>query len=477
MIGPSAILSAARKMLGIKTRSIGFDGAAGGRRMRNAGSLDLPLSSQVAARQTLARRARYLAANNGYAAAGTSAWESALVGTGIKPQSAHSDPAIRKIINARFDAWCAEADADGIADFYGMQAMIARRMVVDGEIFAAFAHNEIGTLRVRLMDGEQVNGAYHTELAAGSRIVGGVEFDERGARVAYHVWKQRPGLPIMASLDLIRLPAEDVCHIFKPETPGQVRGISWFAPVLLRLADLDTAHDAQLMRQKIASLLAGFITDPNGTEPEDFEGKADGLGNLDGGLEPGTLKVLSPGQSIVFSSPAAIGREAIDFLKITAREISSGIGVPYEQLSNDLSSVNYSSIRAGLVEFRRRAEAIQFNVMVHRFCRPVWRRFITAEILAGRLDAPGFERDPESYLAARWLPPKVDWVDPKKDVEAEILAIGAGLMSRRQAVASRGFDLEELDAEIAADRRDANALGLTFSTVLAPAAATEEATQ
>nr|WP_246729193.1 phage portal protein [Methylosinus sp. RM1] len=124
-------------------------------------------------------------------------------------------------------------------------------------------------------------------------------------------------------------------------------------------------------------------------------------------------------------------------MRVTAREIAAGLGVPYEQLTGDLSSVNYSSIRAGLVEFRRRVEALQHNVVVHQFCRPVWRRFVTTEYLAGRLEAPGFERDPEPYLSASWLPPKVEWVDPLKDVQAEILAIGAGLMSRRQAVAAR----------------------------------------
>lgn len=469
MFGRDHLIARALQNLGLSrpaarvaTRALGYDGAAGGRRGRAMGDMPLAISAQLAARQPLARRARYLAANNGHASAGTEAWVSALVGTGVKPQSAHPEPEIRKALDAAFCRWTDEADADGLTDFYGMQALIARRLVVDGECFTAFVHDERGALLLRLMDCEQVSGAYHTELAGGVRIVAGVEFDALGRRAAYHCWRQRPGLPIATSLELVRLSAGDVCHIFRPETPGQVRGVSWFAPVLLRLADLDSAHDAQLMRQKIAALLAGFIIDPNG-EAGGFEGRDDGAGNLDGGLEPGTLKVLQPGQDIRFSDPAAIGQEAVDFLKVTAREIAAGLGVPYEQLTGDLSGVNYSSIRAGLVEFRRRVEAIQHNILVYQFCRPVWRRFVTTEILAGRLDAPGFERDPEPYLAANWLPPKCDWVDPLKDAQAEIAAINAGLMSRRQAVAARGYDLEQLDAEIAADRAAAQALGLSFA--------------
>ena len=467
-----SILSAARKALGFKARSMGFDGAAGGRRLRNAGTIASPISSQVAAYQTLARRARYLESNNGFAKAGVEAWTSALVGSGIKPQSAHPDPETRKLFNAAFDRWTREADYDGLADFYGLQSIIARRLVVDGEGFGVFHHNDIGALRIRLMDGEQVSGAYHTELRGGARIVAGVEYDELQRRVAYHAWKQRPGLPIMASLELVRLPADSVCHVFRVETPGQVRGVSWFAPVLLRLADLDSSHDAQLTRQKIAALLTGFIMDPNG-EAGGFQGETKGDGVLEGGLEPGTLKVLQPGQEITFSNPAAIGPEVIQFMKLTAHEVAACLGVPFEELTGDRTEGNYSSMRDGRIEFRRRADSLQWNVLIRQFCDPVWRRWVTTEVLSGRIDAPGFERDPEPYLAANWLPPKTDWVDPLKDVQAEILAINAGLLSRRQAVAARGYDLEALNAEIAQDNADAEVLGLSFSNTAPPPAQTQ----
>ena len=148
------------------------------------------------------------------------------------------------------------------------------------------------------------NGAYHTELAYGSRVVAGIEFDQNGKRLAIHAWKQRPGLPVAITLELIRIPIVDVCQIFKPETPGQVRGISWFAPVLLRLVDLDAAHDAQLMSQKVAALLTGYITSPdNGAAG--FEGRPEDDGALESGLEPGTLKVLRPRPGHSFLRPGA----------------------------------------------------------------------------------------------------------------------------------------------------------------------------
>jgi hypothetical protein len=50
-----------------------------------------------------------------------------------------------------------------------------------------------------------------------------------------------------------------------------------------------------------------------------------------------------------------------------------------------------------------------------------------------------------------------------KDTRAEIEQIEAGLKSRTQALAERGFDAEQVDAEIAADRAREQKLGLLAS--------------
>ncbi len=159
-----------------------------------------------------------------------------------------------------------------------------------------------------------------------------------------------------------------------------------------------------------------------------------------------------------FSTPAGIGTEVIDFAKITEREIAVGLGLPASVLTGDLSAVNYSSIRAGLIEWRRRIEALQHGVIAFQALRPAWRRWATIEVLSGRASG-----EVSAALPVKFIAPKQQWVDPKKDVEAELDAIAGGLMSRREAVTSRGVDIEALDAEIAADKARADGLGLTFT--------------
>ncbi|ODA67107.1 Phage portal protein, lambda family [Methyloligella halotolerans] len=382
-----------------------------------------------------------------------------MVGGGIKPQSTHPDPAKAEELNLLWEHWTPQADADGGLDFNGLLGLAVRGMVIDGESFCSFGF-ENGQLKLRLIDPDQIDSSRDQQLTGGANIIQGIELDRSGRRLAYHLFRDRIGLGFAWSQERVRLPASEVLHLFNPIVAGQLRGLSWFAPVLLRLADLDTAHDAQLVRQKIAALLTGFIIDMEGTGGSLAESVADSFAETS--LEPGEMRVLKSGQDVRFSEPAKVGAEVIDFLKITAREIAAGLGLPYEVLTGDLSDVNYSSIRAGLVEWRRQVDALQRNVIIHKFCRPIWRRFITTAILTGQIDAPGFERNPEPYLSANWLTRRFDWVDPKKDVEAEIAAINAGLMSRRQAVAGRGIDIEDLDREIAADRDRAKDLKLAF---------------
>lgn len=87
--------------------------------------------------------------------------------------------------------------------------------------------------------------------------------------------------------------------------------------------------------------------------------------------------------------------------------------------------------------------------------------------MAGHLQ--GYATERRQYLACDWLPTKWDWIDPAKDAAAEILQIEAGLKSRTQAIAERGYDAEQVDREIAAERKREAELGLDFRRPGSPA--------
>lgn len=447
-----------------------FDAAGGGRRWESVKAIESLNSAILSGATVSARRASYYARNNPWVAAAMQGLVANAVGTGIKPRSLHPDAKIRDTLHNLWNRWTDHADASGLTDFYGLQALAMRAIAESGEIFAQLRmtnSNKNIPLAIELIDRGQVPIDLHRNVNGQARIRAGIEFAANGKRIAYHCYPQLPGDPLAAlTLDTIRLPASDMVHLFNPLMPGQLRGITWLAPILLRLHELDQYEDAALVKAKVAALFTGFIRDPDGTVAGMNNGSAVNS-VLQVGMEPGSLVPLPPGADIQFSDPADPGDYSA-YVKNHIRAIASGLGIPYELVSGDLEGVTYSSIRAGLVEFRRRIEQLQHSIIVFQFCRPVWERFVRLAVLAGHIPAKDFDRDPDAYLAADWLPPKWDWVDPLKDARAEIEQIKAGLKSRSQSIAERGYDIEEVDAAIAADKVREIKLGLSFETSALP---------
>ena len=453
-----------RKAEPLQTRR--FDGAAGGRRWSSAPSFGRTGPETLAASAPIRSRARYFVANNPRASNGVSALVSGLVGFGIKPASQHPDAGNRASIGAAFGAWAKRADAEGRTDLFGIQAAAVRAMIVDGEAFLHIETRANG-LRLRLLPAEMVDEADTRDLPGGGYVVAGIEFNAAGQRVAYHVLKARPTEVFASSYGTIRVPAEDMLHLMHPLGAGQVRGVSWLAPILLRLSELDQLEDALAVGVKTAAMFAGFLVDQNGTgEPFDA---SDESGILTRGLEPGVLQRLPSGFDIRLSTPQQ-AQQTAEFVSHQIRAIAAGLGVPAHLVSGDLREANYGSLRAGLVAFRQRLEQVQFGTVIPQMCAPIWERAVSALILRGDLPAADFEAAAPLWLAAEHYPAPMPWIDPAKDVAAIRDALDGGLMSRRQAVAERGYDVETLDSEIAADRERETRLGINFN----PSAATPQ---
>lgn len=413
----------------------------------------------------LLARARELVVTNGYAANACEAFAANLVGDGIKPSSLVTDADLRDRMQKLWLAWTDEADADGLTDFYGLQAMVAREMFVAGECFVRMRPRRVEDrltvpLQLQLLQSEMLPFEKTETAPNGNRIRCGIEFDAIGRRLAYHFRRRHPGDSTdqrVAVPDTVRVPAEEVLHIYRPIDAGQIRGLPHVAPAMVRLFLLDQYDDAELDRKKTAAMFAGFITKTAPEDPMLGEGAADLDGAAIASLEPGTMQVLLPGEDVKFSAPADVGGGYEAFQYRTLLAVSASLGLPYHLVTGDVRQANYSSLRAELVEFRRRIGQLQHGVIVHQFCRPVWARWLETAVLAGALDA-----DPVAARPVQWIPPRWDWVDPLKDIQAQVLAMEAGITSRRKVVEATGYDVEEVDRENAADAARARDIGLSY---------------
>ena len=423
-----------------------FDAASGGHRWPQWASMWAPARQQLYARHQLASRSQYLIANSPSAASVADVWTTSLVGDGPSVRSGHPNEATRRAIEDAWGRFYRESDQEGVADLGGMLAGLTRSMVTSGEGLLHFVTTQRGELRLRLLSPEQLDPSCTRELENMDRIIAGVEFSADGRRIAYHIYPQQPDLVVSMQPFPVRIPAEDIVHIFRQDTPGQVRGISWMTPVLTRLQELDRLEDALLARANVAALFSAFVTDPEGTSGFG-EGKLDPQ-NLS--LEPGVIRILPPTATINLPSmPDA--NDMPDVLRHLLRQIAAGVGLPYELVAGDLSQVNYSSAKLGLEAFKRRVNAIRTTILDARVLRPIWQRFITLEVLSGRLFAPDFERNPEPYLAMTAMWPGFAPLDPYREAQAGVDLMNAGLRSRAEIIASRGRDVADVDAEIAAN--------------------------
>uniref|UniRef100_UPI002FCEB711 phage portal protein n=1 Tax=Wolbachia endosymbiont of Pentidionis agamae TaxID=3110435 RepID=UPI002FCEB711 len=413
--------------------------------------------------ETLRSSSRDMVRKNPYAANIIDMIVSNCVGTGIKSQSKAKDAEFRKKVQELWLRWTDEADSSGISDFYGLQALVCRSMVEGGECFVRLRTRKAEDglfvpLQLQVLESEHLDNKSNQTIANGNVIRSGIEFNRLGQREAYYLFREHPGEGSFR--ESVRVPANDVLHIYKPLRPGQIRGEPWLSNVLLKLYELDQYDDAELVRKKTAAMFAGFITRLDPEASIMGEGESNEHGVALSGLEPGTMQLLDPGEDIKFSEPSDVGGSYEAFMRQQLRAIAIGMGITYEQLTGDLTNVNYSSIRAGLIEFRRRCTMLQHNITVFQFCRPIWNRWIELATLSGKLSTT----DNQTLKDVKWIPQGFDWVDPLKDQQAQQMAVRNGFKSRSEVVSELGYDAEEIDQEIAEDQKRADFFNLSFDS-------------
>lgn len=419
------------RLLAPELTTRGYDAASWQRFPREA-RMGRTATETIAAASQVRAKARYYVANDGNAAAAVNALVTYSVGAGAMPAHPNADAFINDFWNT--------CDADGRTDFGGLVALAVRAMIVDGESLLVFRQRADG-LKLQLYPAEQLDESKSADLGGGAYIAAGIEFNAAGERVAYWIKPYVPTQMFDTYAQPVRVDAADVLHLMRPDGIGQLRGISWFAPVLLKLADLGLLSDALLKGYQVAALHAGYLEDQNGIGGIPFDGEKSGDA-LDVSLEPGVIRRLPAGYKITFNNPQA-AQQSIEFLTSQIETIAAGLNVPAFMVSANVSRANYSSLRAALITFKASLEALQYNVIVPQLLAPIWRRWALTESLRGGADADATE--PE------WRFPAMPEADPLKQVQATVAQLEAKLMSRREAIAARGETIERVDSDIAQD--------------------------
>jgi lambda family phage portal protein len=386
--------------------------------------MQTPNRDILASAQVVGQRVAGLAKNDPIVASAVETLMSMIVGSGIRINT--SD----ELVDEEFNSL--RLDPSRLLSSSAMQEAVIRSWLVYGEAVALLAAID-GEIAVQLLHPEQLDRTKNEDRGEGQRIVAGVELDAYDRRVAYWLLPQAPDDAFMRSTQSQRFPADDVLHVFDRHFPGQVRGISPLTPILPTINTASVAVEAGLKKLQVSALLTAFLTTPDG-------GDVFG-GNQTPSLEPGAMIRLNPGEDI----KSVEGGEAGDlpaFLKLTYHQCAAAIGCTYEDLTGDLSGVNYSSYRAGALTARRKAEARRKSLLIEGFLTPVANRWRAIEQLKGRRMPAG---------ALKWIEPTWPEIDREKEARADIALVEARLKSRREVIEGRGRDFAAVNSEIEAD--------------------------
>lgn len=436
-----------------------YDGAARGRLTADwragRGSADAEIISDL---PTLRERCRQMVRDNSYAAAGVRNLTAALVGDGIEPRAVHPDEKTAALAQQVWKAW-AESRVDGREDFYGVQRLAVRSMIEGGEALIQWRPKSgEPDARLLLLEGDFLDHTRTQLLRDGGRIVGGVEYDANGARAAYWIFPHHPGdtLGGMARQS-VRTPALDVDHLFEATRIGQSRGVPWFHAGLRRLRDVTDIEDAIRIKRRVEACLAVFRSPSDSGAGSPFgKQETQTTGQVWETLTPGMIIQGLPGESVTAIQPSNNG-DGDAFLRGQLMAVGASIGVPYHVLTGDVSQANYSSLRAAMVVYWALLDDWICNTIVPQLCAPAWGRVMLKAAL--KLGKPEL-----AQVTASWTPAPRAWVDPLKDVTAEIMEVRAGFSSVPESLSSRGKDWRTAFKETREVNALIDALGLAFDT-------------
>jgi lambda family phage portal protein len=443
--------------------SRGYDGAAKGRRTDGWKAAGTSADAEIAAASGLLRdRMRDLTRNNPHAAKAVSVLVNNIVGSGIIPRAATGDARLDESVDRLWTEWTAACDADGQLDIFGLQTLAVREMIEAGEVLIRRRPRRLSDglavpLQVQVIESDLLDNTRNGDLADGGRLLQGIEFDPLGRRRAYWLHTQHPGDAVVTMrrrLESLAIPASEVLHLYEKQRT-QVRGVPWGTPVMRALRDLDDWTQAELVRKKTEACVVGIVLGADEADQGIAPSVVDADGNRVEQFEPGLIAYARGGKDIRFNQPATTAGVG-EWLRAQLHIVAAGFRMPYELLTGDLSQVNYSSIRAGLVEFRRLIDAVQWQIVIPVLCQPMWVWFCQAAWAAGKLPRPD--------IAVEWSPPRFEAVDPLKDAMADLLALRSGTMSLAQAIARQGHNPDAVLAEIAAMNAKIDALGLILDS-------------
>lgn len=355
-----------------------------------------------------------------------------------------------------FEWWTEnEADYAGKLGFGDLQRQVFGEVLEAGEGLLLRCTDPDPSRSVPLcyqaLEAEQLDESQDWPAAPGrNKCVRGIEVDAAGREVAYWLFDAHPQDPYApAAYRSTRVPAERVIHVTAPGRPRQTRGISLHASLTTTARDLDNYLGNELTAASIGALFTlvhktkyptsgfGFVGDGTDASPTE-----DGYGNPKVKLGRGIVCQIPDGDTVEAFEPARPNRDARPFVDLMMLLLAMGGNVSPYRLTRDYRATTYVAARAARLDDAAAFAPLQAYV-ARQVCLKVRRAWTAQAVVYGLVTAVR----PGDYRKARrrWdrllvQPPGVPQIDPEKETDADIAAIGAGFATLEGVCSRRGLN-------------------------------------
>ena len=264
-----------------------------------------------------------------------------------------------------------------------------------------------------------------------------------------------------------RVPADRIIHIYQRRRPGQTRGQPVAASVVNPIKMLDGYREAETTGRRLMAAQSGFIETEAGAS-SNIDAMADGHESDDPdsdlvmNVEPGVIRSLRPGQTFAAFNPGGQVSDYQQFESQVKKDIASGFGISVMSHGMETAGISYSGGRTVTIEDRDFYKSYQ-RFLIENGMEKIFAVWLVAHSMADSASFPPSRMaaisDGHTFRGRGW-----DWVDPSKDIKANVEALRTRQTSLSAVAASRGIDIRDLLTEIAEDEAMLAEFGLTLTT-------------
>lgn len=322
------------------------------------------------------------------------------------------------------------------------------------------------------------NGALDTD-----RIRGGVERDQYGGAVAYHVRTRHPGngwtLGTRGPNKYERIPAytkwgrRDALLFYNKERPGQTRGITYLSGVMAQAKTLDHYEKMELQSAILQNALRVFIQTP--MSGEEFAGMLNSMSSTpeayadlsrenlakQGPIIPGSpaISQLLPGESIEVLDNKNPSANYPAFTETSLKRISSGLNMSLQSFLRDYTKTTFAGGRLALLSDWRFFMGRRVW-LANYFYQPTFENWLEEAINKGEVEAQGFYQNRAAYSRAVWIGPGKGWVDPEKEAKYLEKLLSLGVITYEEVCHVLGYDHDDVSTQLVREIAERKARGL-----------------